>query len=219
MHPEIRYVVYPVHLDGTPTGQPPRMRHDLECGGKHFDWRNGEVLGTPVPATPGPDEDARGLRALRRSPSQNLAGAGARERLPILPSGHVANRSLRRLQLNSCIPDKRYRVGLPSPPTSFLSPDLRTAPVWVAFGRPAERNMAEWLDRGFRLSELQRSACQPDPGGRCDQDLRRWTSCARDGSLCALGSAGCESLFRVQNICSACVIDGCARRAFVGLLA
>lgn len=50
MHPEIRHVVYPVHLDGTRTGQPPRMRHDPDCG--HFDWGTGEMLGTPVMATP-----------------------------------------------------------------------------------------------------------------------------------------------------------------------
>lgn len=49
-HPDIRYVVYPVHMDGTPTGKPPRMRHDPDCG--HFDWGTGEILGTPRPATP-----------------------------------------------------------------------------------------------------------------------------------------------------------------------
>jgi hypothetical protein len=49
MHPDIRYVVYPVHLDGTPTGEPPRMRHDPGCG--HFLWGNGDMLGTPVLAT------------------------------------------------------------------------------------------------------------------------------------------------------------------------
>jgi hypothetical protein len=48
-HPDIRYVVYPVHRDGTATGAEPRMRHDPDCG--HFDWGNGETLGTPVLAT------------------------------------------------------------------------------------------------------------------------------------------------------------------------
>ena len=48
-HPDIRYVVYPVHMDGTRTGKPPRMRHDPDCG--HFDWGTGEMLGTPELAT------------------------------------------------------------------------------------------------------------------------------------------------------------------------
>ncbi len=50
MYPEIRHVVYPVHLDGTATGELPRMRHDPGCG--HFDWGTGEMLGDPVLATP-----------------------------------------------------------------------------------------------------------------------------------------------------------------------
>lgn len=45
-HPDIRYVVYLVHRDGTLTGAMPRMRHDPDCG--HFDWDGGERLGTPV---------------------------------------------------------------------------------------------------------------------------------------------------------------------------
>jgi hypothetical protein len=57
-HPDIRYVVYPVHRDGTPTGGSPRMRHDPDCG--HFDWGDGEILGTPVLAT---EEQMRTLRA------------------------------------------------------------------------------------------------------------------------------------------------------------
>jgi hypothetical protein len=48
-HPDIRYVVYPVHLDGTPTGQQPRLRHDPDCS--HFEWGGGERLGMPVLAT------------------------------------------------------------------------------------------------------------------------------------------------------------------------
>jgi hypothetical protein len=59
-HPDIRYVVYPVHLDGTSTGQPPRMRHDPDCG--HFEWGDGEILGTPQLAT---DEQMRMLRACK----------------------------------------------------------------------------------------------------------------------------------------------------------
>jgi len=57
-HPDIRYVVYPVHRDGTLTGGLPRMRHDPDCG--HFDWGAGEILGTPVLAT---DEQMRTLKA------------------------------------------------------------------------------------------------------------------------------------------------------------
>jgi hypothetical protein len=59
-HPDIRYVVYPVHRDGTPTGALPRMRHDPDCG--HFEWENGEILGTPVLATA---EQMRTLRACK----------------------------------------------------------------------------------------------------------------------------------------------------------
>ena len=48
-HPDIRYVVYPVHLDGTLTGAKPRLRHDPDCS--HFEWGGGVVLGTPRLAT------------------------------------------------------------------------------------------------------------------------------------------------------------------------
>jgi len=48
-HPDIRFVVYPVHLDGTPTGAKPRLRHDPGCG--HFEWGDGTILGTPQLAT------------------------------------------------------------------------------------------------------------------------------------------------------------------------
>jgi hypothetical protein len=44
-YPDVRYVVYPVHLDGTPTGAEPRLRHDPDCS--HFEWGDGTVLGTP----------------------------------------------------------------------------------------------------------------------------------------------------------------------------
>ena len=57
-HPDIRYVVYPVHRDGTPTGKLPRMRHDPDCG--HFYWGDGEFLGTPVLAT---EEQMKTLKA------------------------------------------------------------------------------------------------------------------------------------------------------------
>jgi hypothetical protein len=50
-HPDIRYVSYPVRIDGTRTGAPPRYRHYAECGGGHFDMGGGEVVGTPEPAT------------------------------------------------------------------------------------------------------------------------------------------------------------------------
>jgi hypothetical protein len=59
-HPNIRYVVYPVHLDGTLTGAKPRLRHDPGCS--HFEWRDGTHLGTPVLAT---DEQMRILNACK----------------------------------------------------------------------------------------------------------------------------------------------------------
>ena len=57
-HPSIKFVVYPVHMDGTLTGAGPRMRHDPDCG--HFKWGDGTVLGTAVLAT---EEQMRSLRA------------------------------------------------------------------------------------------------------------------------------------------------------------
>lgn len=59
-YPDIRYVVYPTRRDGTLIGTKPRMRHDLECGGGHFEWGDGVLLGTPVLAT---DEQLRTLPA------------------------------------------------------------------------------------------------------------------------------------------------------------
>lgn len=48
-HPEIRFVVYPVHMDGARTGAKPRLRHYPDCW--HFEWGDGVRLGTPEPAT------------------------------------------------------------------------------------------------------------------------------------------------------------------------
>jgi hypothetical protein len=59
-HPDIRYVVYPVHLDGTLTGAKPRLRHDPDCG--HFEWGDGTILGTPELAT---EEQMQTLRACK----------------------------------------------------------------------------------------------------------------------------------------------------------
>jgi hypothetical protein len=59
-HPDIRYVVYPVHLDGTLTGARPRLRHDPDCS--HFEWGDGTVLGTPQLAT---EEQMQTLRACK----------------------------------------------------------------------------------------------------------------------------------------------------------
>jgi hypothetical protein len=59
-HPDVRYVVYPVHLDGTPTGAEPRLRHDPNCS--HFEWGDGTVLGTPQVAT---EEQMQTLRACK----------------------------------------------------------------------------------------------------------------------------------------------------------
>jgi hypothetical protein len=56
-HPDIRYVVYPVHLDGALTGAAPRLRHDPDCA--HFEWGDGDRLGAPVLAT------AKQLRTLK----------------------------------------------------------------------------------------------------------------------------------------------------------
>jgi len=53
-------VVYPVHLDGTLTGQSPRMRHYPDCN--HFDFRGGRRLGTPVLAD---EEQMRALKPLK----------------------------------------------------------------------------------------------------------------------------------------------------------
>jgi hypothetical protein len=59
-YPDIRYVVYPVHLDGTRTGAKPRLRHDADCS--HFEWGDGTILGIPELAT---DEQMRTLRACK----------------------------------------------------------------------------------------------------------------------------------------------------------
>lgn len=48
-HPEIKYVVPPVDMNGVVTGEAPRRRHDLDCG--HFKFDDGTVLGTPQLAT------------------------------------------------------------------------------------------------------------------------------------------------------------------------
>jgi hypothetical protein len=57
-HPDIRYVVYPVHRDSTPTGAMPKFRHDPGCS--HSEWGTGTHLGTPVLAT---TEQMRSLKA------------------------------------------------------------------------------------------------------------------------------------------------------------
>jgi hypothetical protein len=59
-YPDIRYEVYPVHLDGTLTGAKPRLRHDPDCS--HFEWGDSTVLGTPQLAT---EEQMQTLRACR----------------------------------------------------------------------------------------------------------------------------------------------------------
>ncbi len=48
-YPDVDYVVSPVHMDGTLSGLPPRMRHDPDCG--HFKWGDGRIFGDPVLAT------------------------------------------------------------------------------------------------------------------------------------------------------------------------
>jgi hypothetical protein len=59
-HPDVRYVVYPVHVNGVPTGAQPRLRHDPDCS--HFEYRDGTVLGTPQLAT---EEQMQTLRACK----------------------------------------------------------------------------------------------------------------------------------------------------------
>ena len=59
-YPEIKHVVYPVHLDGTLTGAEPRLRHNPGCG--HFKWPDGTLLGTPVLTT---EEQMRALKACK----------------------------------------------------------------------------------------------------------------------------------------------------------
>lgn len=59
-HPDIRYVVHPVHRDGTRTGAKPRLRHDPDCS--HFEWGDGTILGTPELAT---EEQMLALRACK----------------------------------------------------------------------------------------------------------------------------------------------------------
>ena len=81
-HPEIRYVVYPVHRDGTPTGAQPRLRHDSVCS--HFDGGDGVLLGTPKLAT---EEQMRSLSACKTciaSRGESPGGGGQ-----VLPEGRT----------------------------------------------------------------------------------------------------------------------------------
>lgn len=71
-HPDIRHVVYPVHMDGTLTGAQPRLRHYPDC--THFEWRDGLRLGTPIPAT---DEQMRTLRACQSCVSSRGGSSGS----------------------------------------------------------------------------------------------------------------------------------------------
>jgi hypothetical protein len=49
-----------VHVNGTRTGDQPKLRHDPGCG--HFEWGDGTVLGSPELAT---EEQMRALRACK----------------------------------------------------------------------------------------------------------------------------------------------------------
>ena len=78
-HPDIRYVVNPVHKDGTLTGAKPRLRHDPDCS--HFEWAEGTMLGTPVLAT---GEQLQTLKACktcidRRGDSRDDARQGGKD--------------------------------------------------------------------------------------------------------------------------------------------
>lgn len=80
-HSDIRYVVYPVHLDGTPTGAKPRLRHDPDCS--HFEWGDGTILGTPQPAT---EEQMQTLRACKTCIA---ARAESRDARPGMKDGRI----------------------------------------------------------------------------------------------------------------------------------
>src|ERR1700733_3050334 len=71
-NPDIRYVVYPVHRDGTLTGAQPRLRHDPGCS--HFDWGDGTLLGTPVLATDEQMSRGESPRDGRRSVRERRTG-------------------------------------------------------------------------------------------------------------------------------------------------
>jgi hypothetical protein len=84
-HPDIRYVVYPVHLDGTRTGAKPRLRHDSDCS--HFEWRDGTILGTPELVT---EEQMRTLRACKTCiTTHGGSPADTRERMKDGRTGEV----------------------------------------------------------------------------------------------------------------------------------
>jgi hypothetical protein len=59
-YPQIRYVVPPTRMDGTPSGKSPRMRHNPDCG--HLKWPETGMLGEPVLAT---EEQMHNLPACR----------------------------------------------------------------------------------------------------------------------------------------------------------
>lgn len=78
-HPDIRYVVYPVHLGGSLTGAKLRLRHDPDCS--HFEWEDGTILGTPELAAA---EQMQTLRACKtcvatRAESSKDARTGAKK--------------------------------------------------------------------------------------------------------------------------------------------
>ena len=105
-HPDIRYVVYPVHLDGSRTGAKPRLRHDPDCS--HFEWRDGTILGTPELAT---EEQMHTLRACKTciaARAESLSGRTLRHEgwkdrrgLSHLQPGDALDRRLRQLQLEA----------------------------------------------------------------------------------------------------------------------
>lgn len=71
-HPDIRHVVYPVHMDNRRTGAEPRLRHYPDC--THFEWRGGLRLGTPILAT---DEQMRTLRACQSCAGRRGGSSGS----------------------------------------------------------------------------------------------------------------------------------------------
>ena len=103
-YPQIRYVVPPTRMDGIPTGQAPRMRHDLGC--QHFEWPDGTALGEPKLAT---EEQMHSLRAckscVKRRERSGSTGVEERARGPLwgalsqLRADAPTNRGVRLLRL------------------------------------------------------------------------------------------------------------------------
>jgi ssDNA-binding Zn-finger/Zn-ribbon topoisomerase 1 len=74
-YPSIKFVSYPVHLDGTKTGAQPRMRHFPGCS--HFDGGDGTIPGTPELATKKQMETLNVCKTCMGSRGLSTRGAGS----------------------------------------------------------------------------------------------------------------------------------------------